>query len=130
MMTIVMDQVSYRLRVRFDTLGRNFRLEDGENASYMLSGLYKRDLYGTYYDYTMEEEPDPQYPEDYDSFFDAISAPVDSHSITLPYGQGTITFNAMITSGGDIYHGVAAGRKRWSGLQVQFTAQAPQREPA
>ena len=128
-MTIVMDGVTYRLRVRYETLGRNFHLDDGENADYMLSGLYQRDLLGTYYDYTMEVEPDPRYPEDYDSFFDAISAPVPSHTLTLPYGQSTMTFQAMVTEGSDLYRGQVAGRRRWGGLQVQFTAQKPQREP-
>lgn len=129
MMTIVMDGVTYRLRVRYETLGRNFHLDDGENADYMLSGLYQRDLLGTYYDYTMEVEPDPRYPEDYDSFFEAISAPVPSHTLTLPYGQSTMTFQAMVTEGSDLYRGQVAGRRRWGGLQVQFTAQKPQREP-
>ena len=128
-MTIVMDQIEYHLRVNYETLGRSFHLDDGENADYMLSGLYKRDLLGTYYDYAMEVEPDPQYPGDYDSFFEAITAPVDSHSLTLPYGQSTITFDAMVTSGSDLYRGKVAGFNRWGGLQVQFTAQKPQREP-
>lgn len=128
-MQIVMDGVTYRLRVRYETLGRRFRIEDGDNAGNMLSGLYKRDLMGTYYDYAMEVEPDPAAPQDYDSFFDAISAPVPNHSITLPYGQTTITYDAMVTEGSDLYRGRLAGRERWGGLQVQFTAQKPQKEP-
>lgn len=128
-MTITMDGVAYRLFVRYESLGRSFRLEDGDNAGKMLSGYQKRDLIGTYYDYSMQVEPDPAAPGDYDAFFDAISAPVDSHSLTLPYGQSTITFDAMVTSGDDAYQGKVAGRQRWGGLQVQFTAQAPQKEP-
>lgn len=128
-MTVILDGTSYSLFVRYETLGRSFHLDDGDNASYMLSGLYQRDLIGTYYDYTMEVEPDPKHPEDYDSFFDAITAPVPSHTITLPYGQSTITYDAMVTSGSDLYRGVVAGKSRWGGLQVQFTAQKPQKEP-
>ena len=128
-MKVIMDSVTYRLRVRFESLGRSFRVEDGDNAGSMLSGYYQRDVIGTYYDYTMAVEPDPRYPEDYDSFFEAITAPVDSHSLTLPYGQSTITFDAMVTSGSDLYRGQVAGFNRWGGLQVQFTAQKPQREP-
>lgn len=128
-MTITMDGVVYRLFVRYESLGRSFRLEDGDNAGKMLSGYQKRDLIGTYYDYSMQVDPDPAAPGDYDAFFDAISAPVDSHSLTLPYGQSTITFDAMVTSGDDAYQGKVAGRQRWGGLQVQFTAQAPQKEP-
>ena len=129
-MKIVMDGTTYRLRVKFETLGRSFRVEDGDNAGKMISGYYKRDVVGTYYDYTMAVIPDPRYPQDYDAFFEAISAPVDSHSITVPYGQGTLTYDAMVTSGADTSQGKVAGVQRWNGLQVQFTAQKPQREPS
>lgn len=46
---VIMDGVSYRLNVRYETLGRSFRLEEGQNAGTMLSGDYTRDLMGTYY---------------------------------------------------------------------------------
>ena len=128
-MKVIMDSVTYRLRVRFESLGRSFRVEDGDNAGSMLSGYYQRDVIGTYYDYTMEVEPDPRYPEDYDSFFDAVSAPAASHTITVPYGQGTITYTAMVMSGSDVYRGRVAGVERWGGLRVEFTAQSPQKEP-
>ena len=130
-MRIVMDGVTYNLRVKFDTLGRSFRIPDGDNAGDMLSGLYERDIKGTYYDYTMEvdPEPGPGGAADYDAFFEAISAPVDSHSITVPYGQGTITFDAMVTAGEDRFRGWVGQQQRWKGLQVQFTAIKPQREP-
>lgn len=65
---VIMDGVSYRLNVRYETLGRSFRLEEGQNAGTMLSGDYTRDLMGTYYDYSMEVEPDPRFPADYDAF--------------------------------------------------------------
>lgn len=55
--------------------------------------------------------------------------PVDSHSITVPYGQGTITFDAMVTAGNDRFRGRVGQQQRWKGLQVQFTAIKPQREP-
>lgn len=128
-MKVIMDSITYRLRVRFESLGRSFRVEDGDNAGSMLSGYYQRDVIGTYYDYTMEVEPDPRYPEDYDSFFDAVSAPAASHTITVPYGQGTITYTAMVMSGSDVYRGRVAGVERWGGLRVEFTAQSPQKEP-
>lgn len=126
---VIMDGVSYRLNVRYETLGRSFRLEEGQNAGTMLSGDYTRDLMGTYYDYSMEVEPDPRFPADYDAFYEAILAPVSSHSLTLPYGQSTITFDAMVSEGTDLYRGKVANRTRWGGLQVQFTAKKPQRTP-
>lgn len=44
---VIMDGVSYRLNVRYETLGRSFRLDEGQNAGTMLSGDYTRDLMGT-----------------------------------------------------------------------------------
>lgn len=126
-MNIVMDKVTYRVRVRYETLEQSFRIPDGPNAGDMLSGRRERDLIGTYYDYAMAVEPDPRYPSDYDKFYKAISAPVDSHSITLPDGQGTMTFNAMVTEGSHVSKGKIGGVRRWSGLVVYFTALAPQR---
>ena len=128
-MKIVMDGMTYDLRVQYETIGRSFRLEDGENAGKMISGLYERDLVGTYYDYSMSVEPEPGSEADYDVFYEAISAPVQSHSITMPYGQGTMTFDAMVYKGTDLYRGMVAGQRKWAGLQVTFSAKGPQRTP-
>lgn len=128
-MKIVMDGTTYNLRVQYETIGRSFRLEDGENAGKMISGLYERDLVGTYYDYSMTVEPEPGSEADYDAFYEVISAPVSSHSITMPYGQGTMTFDAMVYEGTDLYRGMVAGQRKWAGLQVTFSAKGPQRTP-
>lgn len=124
-----MDGTTYRVRIVYDSLIRSFELMEGVNAGEMLSGRHERDLLGTGYTYQMQVEPDPRYPQDYDAFYQAISAPVDSHTITMPYGQTSITYEAMIESGQDTYRGVAAGRARWKGLTVQYRYTAPQRIP-
>lgn len=129
MFGVILDGVTYNLRVTFETLRRSFRISDGDNAGNMLSGYYQRDVIGTYYDYEMTVEADPSDPTTYDNFYEAITAPVDSHEITLPYGQGTITFNAMVTEGEDYYRGTVGGKKRWGNLRVLFTAIEVKREP-
>ena len=128
-MPITMDGTTYQVRVKYNSLEQSFRLEDGPNAGTMMSGLRERDLLGTYYDYSISVEPDPASPEDYDRFFRAVSAPTPSHSITLPDGDGTLTFQAMVYSGSHRYKGNIAGRARWSGLTVYFEALRPQRTP-
>lgn len=126
---ITMDGRTYRVRVVYNTLTRSFDLRSGVNEDYMLSGRHERDLLGTDYIYQMGVEPDPASPEDYDAFFDAVSAPVDSHEVTMPYGQSTITFQAEIQSGEDSWHGRIAGVDRWHGLKVRFNPIEPQRRP-
>lgn len=126
---VTIDGKTYRLRVKLGTMRRSFRIEEGDRSGTVKSGEEFRDLIGTYYDYAMDVEPDPAAPEDYDAFFEVISAPEEAHTVTLPYGQGTITFRAMVTSGEDKQRDKLAGITRWTGLTVRFTAQKPQRRP-
>lgn len=126
---IIMDGVTYRVRVVYDSMRRSFELMEGKNAGTMLSGRDERDLLGTKYGYVMDIEPDPASPQDYDKFYEAISAPVDTHQITLPYGQTTITYEAKIESGTDICGGHLGNANRWKGLSVNFKPIEPQRVP-
>lgn len=126
---ITMDGTWYRVRVVYNSMERSFSFQSGINEGYMLSGYHERDLIGTSYPYQMGIEPDPAHPADYDAFFQAVSAPVPSHSITLPYGQGTITFDAEIQDGRDVYGGKIGNIQRWHGLKVSFIPIKPQRRP-
>lgn len=126
---VVLDNVQYKVRVKVNSLGRSFRIDEGDRSGTVKSGYYFRDIIGTYYDYSMEIESDPTDPADYDAFYQAISAPVDSHTLTVPYGQTTMTYNAMVTSGNDMFKDKVGSVNRWTGLSVQFTAIEPQRRP-
>lgn len=127
-MTLRVDNVSYRVRIVYNSLVREWNLIEGPNAGDMLSGRHERDLVGTKYTYSMEIEPDPRYQTDYDALVDALSAPVASHTVTVPNGQGTLTYDAMIQSGSDTYRGQLAGQRRWGGLTVTFKAISINRE--
>lgn len=128
-MAVIMDGVTYRVRVKIGTLEQSFRIDDGDNAGIALSGDDIRDIIGTYYDYAMEVEPDPEAWDDYDRFFWAISAPVNSHTITVPDRQGTMTYKAKVTSGRHRKKDRVGGVTRWTGLQVEFRATQPYRVP-
>lgn len=124
-----MDGKRYRVRVRFGTIHESARLEEGINAGKLLSGDRERDLVGTYYSHSLEVEPDPRYPGDYDAFYEDITAPVPSHTVTMPHGQGTMTYEAMVSAAEHGSNGVLAGVRRWNGLSVSFVAKRPQRRP-
>ena len=126
---IQMDGRTYRVRVIFPSVKEGAKLVEGVNAGDMLSGRRERDLVGTYYSHTLSVEPDPRYPQDYDQFFDAISAPVPSHSITMPHGQGTVTYAAMVSSVEHTAKGTMAGIRRWGGMTVSFESIGPVRLP-
>lgn len=127
--SIMMDGITYHVRVVYGSRQRHFELVEGRNAGISLSDRIIRDLGGTAYSYTMSVEPNPSYPDDYDAFYESISAPVDYHVITLPYGQSTITFEAIIRSGDDTDKGIIGGRRSYSGLTIQYIPMEPQRRP-
>lgn len=126
---VQMDGRTYRVRVIHASIEETARLEEGVNAGDMLSYRHERDLAGTFYGHSMLVEPDPRYPEEYDAFFDAISAPVDSHIVTMPHGQGTVTYEAMVSEARHVSRGVVGGIRRWSGLSVSFSSIRPVRTP-
>lgn len=126
---VLMDGKKYRVRVIFSSVEESARLEEGVNAGKMLSGDRERDLVGTYYGHSLSVEPDPRYPQDYDQFFDDISASVPSHTITMPHGQGAVTYEAMVSSVKHGAKGVIAGVRRWGGLTVAFEGIRPARVP-
>lgn len=126
---ITMDGKTYRVRIVYPSVEESATLKDGPNAGEMLSGRRERDLVGTYYDHSLAVEPDPRYPMDYDQFFEDITAPVPSHLITMPHGQGTVTYEAMVYSARHVANGVIAGIRRWKGLQVSFQGIRPARVP-
>ena len=127
MQNIVVDGVEYRVRVVYESLSRSFSIVEGPNGGTAITARTIRDIIGTKYDYEMRVEPDLRYPEDYDAFYEVISAPVESHMVEMPYGNGVMKFEAMIVSGEDTYRGILANRNAWQGLRVQFKPILPQR---
>lgn len=127
MQNIVVDGVEYRVRVVYESLSRSFSIVEGPNGGTAITARTIRDIIGTKYDYEMRVEPDLRYPEDYDAFYEVISAPVESHMVEMPYGNGVMKFEAMIVSGEDTYRGILVNRNAWQGLRVQFKPILPQR---
>lgn len=124
---LIMDARTYDVHVVPDSVKRLAQLLEGVNAGDMLSGLRKRDLKGTNISYTLQIEPKWTNPAEYDALFDRLADPVDTHAITLPYGQTTLTFDAMVQTVEDGLIGEALGVNRWHGLSVKFIPIFPQK---
>ena len=124
---ITVDGTAYNVRVTFDSMERNFEIVEGSNTGQAITKREIRDVIGTAYAYSMQIEPDPAHQDDYDSFYQKITEPVEYHTVILPYGQTGITFQARIISGGDKYKGKIAGKHRWGNMSVEFLPMQPQR---
>lgn len=123
---IKMDGVTYST-LHVVSIKRTFTVLDGENAGRVQSGGMIRDVIGTFYNYAVEIDPDAASRADYDAFFEAISAPVDSHTLEVPYAQTTLVFEAYVTQGGDELVLMEDAANRWENLSFNFIAMEPQR---
>ena len=123
---IVLDGKTYP-HIHFVSIKRSFEVMDGPNAGRSLAGTMLRDVVGTYYNYSVEVDADDKYPEEYDEFYEDISAPVDSHVLTIPYGQTTATFDAYATNGKDSLVAMMENQNRWGNLTFNFIAMEPKR---
>ena len=121
-----LDGVEYS-KLHVISLKRSFAVLDGENAGRTMDGAMQRDIIGTYYNYSLEIDPAESDPEEYDAFFETISAPVDSHAVSFPYGQSTLSFEAYVSNGEDELWDIFQAKNRWNNLTVNFIAMNPQR---
>lgn len=125
---ITLDGVTYP-HIRVMSLKRSFSVLDGENAGRLMTGEMERDIIGTFYNYAAEIDPEDATPQEYDDFYESISAPVDCHVLVVPYAQTTLTFNAYVSQGQDELEVMLDRQNRWGGLSFNFIAMSPQRRP-
>lgn len=111
------------------SLERTGAVLDGSNAGRTMDGAMKRDIIGTYYNFNLELTSDYSDLEQYDALYEVITAPVDSHTITMPYGQGTITFEAYVANVTDNLLHRRERFSKWNNMKVNFIAMEPQRRP-
>lgn len=123
---ITMDGIAYDVHAIYGTLKRSFSFTEGPNGGPSVNGTEILDTIGTKYGYSVNVEPNPLNPAGYDAFYEAISNPNRVHEITMPYGQTSLTFKAMISGGSDTYQGINAGAAKWDGLTVEFVPMYPQ----
>lgn len=110
------------------SLQRKASILDGDNANRAKSGRMIRDIIGTYYNYTVGIDPNLLSRSEYDALYEILTSPVESHELTVPYGQGEITFSAYISNVDDTLKRMTSSNL-WTDLKVNFIAMAPARTP-
>lgn len=126
---VIVDGIEYKVNVIKPSRELSFEITEGKNTGMSLAFREIRDIGGTKYNYTMRVEPLRDFPEDFDALFWALSAPVDSHRVVMPFAQTTLEFDAAIRSGHIIDGDVSGGFRRWYGMEITFEAIEPQRKP-
>ena len=122
---VTIDGASFDVGVVY--IKRQARIEDGPNAGNSKRGDWIRDVYGTYYDYILAFDTSAGLTRaDYDTLYSVITAPVEFHTLVVPYGQSTLTFYAGITGAEDNVILMDDGTV-WGNLSITFRAKSPQR---
>ncbi len=99
-----------------------------ENLGTTLDERKHYDVRGTYYDYDVLFNTKAMNISEYDRLYEVITAPVEFHTVTLPYGQSTITFIAHTKASSDSIVFSYTGKRKWGGFTVTFESLEPQRE--
>lgn len=126
MAIFTMDGKEYDLWVT--KLERDAQVTDTENSGRTNDYAMHRDIIGTFYNYNLTIYPNGENVQDYDAFFEQITAPVESHDMVFPYGQETLSFKAYVTKAKDTL--IVQNQKNiWGreGLSLSFIAMEPQR---
>lgn len=123
------DGISYDVFVPVGGLKRSFKVLDGPNAGRLLNATMTRDVLGTFYNYNLQIRRSNSDLSSYDDLYEVLSSPEDYHTVTFPYGQETLTFDAYVTDGEDQLSRKSKSGQYWDGLSINFIAMEPYRRP-
>jgi hypothetical protein len=127
MQAFLMDGVAYNVRV--SKLTRKFSVQDTDKTGRTQDGEMYRDIVGTFYNYSMEVSQMDNDRESFDSFWEAISQPVESHVCVFPYNQTILTQKMYVTSGDQDLISKTADRTLWGGVSLNYIAMSPKVVP-
>lgn len=122
------DGIEYS-NVMVSSLKRVFEVRDGTNKGESISGKSIRDITGTYFSYELTIDASLLEPDEYDTLFEILCAPVESHTVKFPYGQSTYEFEAEILSGSDSLLVSEYDYNMWGDFTITFQAIQPNRYP-
>jgi hypothetical protein len=127
-----MDGIEYDVDVgiRIDELERSFEKLSTDKSGRTQNGRMYINIIGTFYNYKMTFRRGTGCSlEDYEKFFEALSAPVPFNVITVPYGQTSLTFEAYITKASQQLIRSAHNKHYWGPISISFISREPQKAP-
>ncbi len=129
----IMDGIEYDVDVgiKIDDMERSFEKLSTDKSGRVQSGKMYINLIGVFFNYKMTVRRGINCTlEDYEKFFNALSAPVPFNVITVPFGQEALTFEAYITKGSQKLIRSVKDEHYWGPLTLSFVSRSPQRVPA
>lgn len=100
---------------------------DRVNLGTTLDGVKHYKTKGIYYDYEITINTRRMNVEDYDRLYEKITTPVDYYMVTVPYGQETKTFKAVVSVGDDSIVQDFSKLRKWGSLKIIIEALEPEK---
>jgi len=107
---------------------RTAEMTASDISGLMLDRSYFNDVLGTYMSYTVSMAVPLDMRDEYAQIYEAITNPVDGHTLVLPYNNGTIEIIARIANISDVYVRLAGGQNYWKGIRFTAIANGPTKE--
>lgn len=107
-------------------LTRKFNKLSDSSSGRTQDGSMHINLIGTYFNYTLTlRRPPTCSMADWDKVWNIVSYNEPWTQITMPYNQGTITYDAYITSGEQKLRYIKNGKTYWDSIDLEFIAKEP-----
>lgn len=120
-MILTVDGIEYN-NIIVNGLQRKRINKTGRNGGTFMSGDVFNDVRDSYYEYSLTISPSLANKEEYEELYTLLSLPVESHEITVPDGQGYLTFNAFVSSVSDRLRKKLPTGNIWDNFTVTFEA--------
>ena len=120
---VIIDGTSYDIPV--ESLSRKADILD-RYAKRVESGYLKRKILGVYYNYELTFGATTNAML-YNSLWDALTAPIEFHEVTVPASSGDYTFTAYFAEISDEMIAQYNGKNYFGNLKVSFVAKVPAR---
>jgi len=118
------------------SLKRSFSKLSTDKSGRVQSGDMFIDIIGTFYNYTITVDRKSGSEDEYDRFWEDISAPKAFVSVAFPYNQDELTFEAYVTQGEQTLIRILKNPKTflgklirniWGPTTLNFISKGPQR---
>lgn len=109
-------------------ISRKARIVSSDVSGMLMDNTEYNDALATYYDYTIKIAVPITDMNIYAAFFEQVTAPVNSHTFTFPYNQGTKDIVAKVESISDRYFREVNGVQVWRSVQLNIHALKPSKE--
>jgi hypothetical protein len=101
-------------------IDRTAEVTPSEISGMLLDKTYFNDVIGTYLSYDVTLAVPPKMTKEYETLYEALTAPVDAHTFVLPYNNSEIEITARVENVKDALIYTVSHKQYWRG--VQFTA--------